>query len=46
MTLARQKSIRFLGATSSPAFVRPDGNGWAERFIRTLNENLFWVRCF
>ena len=32
---------------SAPAFVRePEGNGCAERFIRTLKENLLWVRCF
>jgi transposase InsO family protein len=37
-----QKEIAFLGITSSPAFVRaPEGNGCAERFIRTLKENLF-----
>lgn len=42
-----QDELRFLGAASSPAFVRePDGNGWAERFIRTLQENLLWVRSF
>jgi putative transposase len=30
-----------------PAFVRePEGNGCAERFIRTLKENLLWVRTF
>ena len=39
--------IRFLGIESSPAFVRePEGNGCAERFIRTLKENLLWVRPF
>jgi transposase InsO family protein len=39
--------IRFLGIESSPAFVRePEGNGCAERFIRTLKENLLWVRHF
>ena len=39
--------IRFLGIESSPAFVRePEGNGCAERFIRTLKENLLWVRSF
>mgnify|MGYP003406602971 FL=1 len=33
--------------TSSPAFVRaPEGNGVAERFIRTLKEQLLWVRTF
>lgn len=42
-----QAELRFLGATSSPAFVRaPEGNGCAERFIRTLKENLLWVRWF
>lgn len=42
-----QNEIRFLGAQSSPAFVRaPEGNGCAERFIRTLKENLLWVRWF
>ena len=40
-----QKEIAWLGAASSPAFVRaPEGNGCAERFIRTLKENLLWVR--
>ena len=42
-----QAEIRFLGLESSPAFVRePEGNGCAERFIRTLKENLLWVRSF
>jgi hypothetical protein len=42
-----QDELRFLGAASSPAFVRePEGNGCAERFIRTLKENLLWVRSF
>ena len=37
-----QTEIAFLGIESSPAFVRaPEGNGCAERFIRTLKENLF-----
>ena len=41
------KEIGFLGIESSPAFVRaPEGNGCAERFIRTLKENLLWVRHF
>ena len=32
---------------SSPAFVRaPEGNGCAERFIRTLKESLLGVRTF
>jgi putative transposase len=47
MSDAFQKELRFLGIDSSPAFVRaPEGNGCAERFIRTLKENLLWVRSF
>ncbi len=42
-----QKEIAFLGITSSPAFVRaPEGNGCAERFVRTLKENLLWIKNF
>jgi putative transposase len=42
-----QNEIKFLGIESSPAFVRePEGNGCAERFFRTLKENLLWVRHF
>ena len=42
-----QNELHFLGIESSPAFVRaPEGNGCAERFIRTLKENLLWVRTF
>ena len=41
------KELAFLGIESSPAFVRaPEGNGCAERFIRTLKENLLWVGTF
>jgi transposase InsO family protein len=44
---AFQREIAFLGLTSSPAFVRaPEGNGCAERFIRTLKENLLWVQDY
>ncbi len=44
---AFQGELAFLGIESSPAFVRaPEGNGCAERFIRTLKENLLWVRVF
>ena len=47
MSAAFQEEIAFLGAESSPAFVRaPEGNGCAERFIRTLKENLLWVQTF
>lgn len=36
-----------MGITGSPAFVRqPEGNGVAERAIRTLKEQLLWVRHF
>ena len=42
-----QGELRFLGITSSPAFVRePEGNGCAERFIRTLKEQLLWIERF
>src|SRR3954463_13826126 len=42
-----QRELTFLGMTSSPSFVRePEGNGIAERFIRTRKENLLWFRYF
>lgn len=42
-----QDEITFLGIESSPSFVRqPEGNGVAERFIRTLKENFLWVHTF
>jgi transposase InsO family protein len=42
-----QAEIAFLGIAASPSFVRePEGNGVAEHFIRTLKENLLWVRTF
>ena len=42
-----QDEIAFLGIDASPSFVRePEGNGVAERFIRTLKENLLWVQRF
>ena len=42
-----QREVAWIGATSSAAFVRaPEGNGCAERFIRTLKKNLPWVRTF
>ena len=47
MSDAFQKELEFLGIERSPAFVRaPEGNGCAERFIRTLKENLLWVQTF
>ena len=42
-----QTELQVLGIQSSPAFIRaPEGNGCAERFIRTLKENLLWIRSF
>ena len=42
-----QQEVDFFGIESSPSFVRePEGNGVAERFIRTLKENLLWVQSF
>jgi putative transposase len=42
-----QEELALLGVERSPAFVRaPGGNGCAERFIRTLKENVLWVRAF
>jgi putative transposase len=47
MSDAFQSEIRFLGIESSPAFVRqPEGNGCVERFMRTLKEQLLWLRSF
>ena len=38
-----QAERRFLGIASSPTVVRePEGNGGAERFSRTLTEQLLW----
>jgi putative transposase len=45
MSDAFQGELRFLGIDNSPACAgAPEGNGCAERFIRTLKENLRWVR--
>jgi putative transposase len=42
-----QTELHCLGITSSPAFVRePEGDGCAERFIRTLKEQLLWIERF
>ena len=42
-----EEAVACLGIESSPAFVRePQGNGCAERFIRTLKENLLWLTTF
>jgi hypothetical protein len=47
MSDAFQAELAFLGIASSPAFVRAPGcNGCAERFIRTLKENLLWEESF
>lgn len=42
-----QNEIAWFGCISSPSFVRqPEGNGIAERFMRTLKENLLWIQHF
>ena len=42
-----QQELRSLWIISSPSFVRePEGNGCAERFIRTPKGQLLWVRSF
>lgn len=42
-----QREIALLGIESSPSLVRAQaGNGCAERIIRTLKEQLLWVRAF
>jgi transposase InsO family protein len=42
-----QKELKFAGVSSSPAYVRePETNGCAERFVKTLKEQLLWVRRF
>lgn len=41
------RELEWLGIESSPAFVRePEGNGCAERFVRTLKEQLLWLQRF
>jgi transposase InsO family protein len=42
-----QDEFRLLGIASSPSFGRePEGHGFAERFFRTLKEQLLWVWLF
>jgi putative transposase len=42
-----QRELDWLGIESSPAFVRePECNGCAERFVRTLKEQLLWLQRF
>lgn len=44
---AFQDELKTVGIEFSPSFVRqPQGNGCVERFIRTLKEQLLWVRPF
>jgi len=39
------EELRFLGVGSSPAIVRdPQGNGVAQRFVKTLKEQLLWSK--
>jgi len=42
-----QSEIAYLGITSSPAYVgEPEGNGIAERFLRTLKEQCLYLHRF
>lgn len=42
-----QRELRFLGIRSTASYVaEPECNGVVERFIRTLKEQLLWVRSF
>lgn len=41
-----QDEPKFLGIESSPVFVRLEGNGVAEQFIRPLKRQLLWMRTF
>ena len=42
-----QQELAFLGIEPSPSFAYAlEGNGFAERFIRTLKEQLLWVPTF
>ncbi|QDV36261.1 hypothetical protein [Tautonia plasticadhaerens] len=42
-----RRELESLGMASSPSFVRePQGDGRAERFIRTPEEQLLWIRAF
>jgi transposase InsO family protein len=42
-----RSEIAYLGITSSPAYVgEPEGNGIAERFIRTLKEQCLYLHRF
>jgi len=44
---AYQKELKFLGIRSTPSFVaEPQCNGVSERFIRTLKDQLLWLRSF
>ena len=47
MSRVFQNELCFLGITSSPSYVgSPEGNGVAERMVRTLKEQLLWVDTF
>lgn len=42
-----QDELHFLSIDSSPSFIKePEGNGCAERFVRTLKEQLLWLVAF
>jgi putative transposase len=47
MSRVFQQELRFLGITSTPSYVgTPEGNGVSERMVRTIKEQLLWVRTF
>ena len=44
--ISRTRSNAWVSRRRLPFVREPEGNGVAERFIRTLKENLLWVRTF
>jgi putative transposase len=45
-TTSTRRSASSASKVHPPSSALPEGNGCAERFIRTLKENLLWVRHF
>jgi hypothetical protein len=43
---SRRRSLSLASRVRPPFARAPESNGCAERFIRTLKENLLWVRTF
>ena len=47
MSRVFQPELRFLGIESSPNYVgQSEGNGVAERMVRTIKEQLLWLHTF